>query len=715
MPAPGNVENLTVLEITTTSVKVSWNNTGDSRYRVKWGDEGNTKTDIVMGNIKNITDLTPGFLYTINVTAVASDNLTEGRPATKTVHTRPVKPVNIRVASRSTDNLNINWTLPEGRVDYYSVNISNQNLAYYNTSKTNDTMVIFSGLHPGRLFLITVTAVAGNLTSTSDQFSFATYPKPPQSLIIIYKTISSLQLQWSTFPNMSGAPGISYFITYRPSLNNISSINENIVLDGLQSGTLYNISVKTVGPDQLESTAVSNSTYTLPDMVSNISAIGTTTNMSVSWTKAAGQVSSYFVQLRKNTAPVSNQTTPSNETTQVVFVGLTPGVLYLVEVVTISGPEKSNKSSVSNATFPTPLGSITVNSQTVSSINFTWTSPADMPHHLYNYSVLTANGSYSTQNNWFLLENLVSGSSYDVSVVTVGVLGYRSTAISTTNYTKPQAVMDLMATEVTTSSVTLKWNQSDSKSHYSYEVRVENVSMPELVRTTNSTTITVNGLESGRNYTFTVTTFIASYSKADPVKVFYFTRPYNINDLKALTLNTTAIYLNWTKPYEYKADFKYLVETTGCGNKTNNSTVDNITFSELIPGTKCSFCVTVMAANGIKGNESCIPQYTKPEVVKLSISNNGFNNSVLVSWTKPAGNVEVYRLQLNSSSTNLSRVEQLNFTSTSFLFTNLSAAVLYSAVMIANSGPFYEPSEMVTNATCEYRTLFYIAFVCIKI
>ncbi|MED6257088.1 hypothetical protein ATANTOWER_009842 [Ataeniobius toweri] len=710
MPAPGNVENLTVLEVTTTSVKMSWNNTGDSRYRVNWGDKGNTNTDIVMGNIKTITNLTPGFLYTINVTAVASDNLTEGRPATKTVHTKPeavnslqvtgpVKPVNVRVASRSTDNLNINWTLPEGRVDYYSVNISNQNVSYYNTSKTNDTMVIFSGLHPGRLFLITVTAVAGNLTNTSDQFSFATYPKPPQSLIIIYKTISSLQLQWSTFPIMNGAPGISYFITYQPSLNNISSINESIVLDGLQSGTLYNIRVKTVGPDQLESTAVSNSTYTLPDMVSKILAIGTTTNMSVSWTKAGGQVSSYFVQLWENTAPGSNQTTLSNETTQVEFVGLTPGVLYFVEVVTISGPEKSNKSSVSNATFPTPPASITVNSQTVSSINFTWTSPADMPNHLYNYSVHTANGSYSTQNNWFLLENLLSGSSYNVSVVTVGVLGYRSAAISTTNYTKPQAVMDLMATEVTTSSVTLKWNQSDSKSHYSYEVRVESVSMSELVRTTNSTTITVNGLESGRNYTFTVTTFIASYSKADPVKVFYFTRPYNITDLKVLTLNTTAIYLNWTKPYEYKANFKYLVETTGCGNKTNNSTVDNITFSELIPGTNCNFCVSVMAANGIKGKETCITQYTKPEVVKLSISNNGFNNSVLVSWTKPAGNVEMYRLQLNSSSTNFSRVEQLNFTSTSFLFTNLSAAVLYSAVMIANSGPFYEPSEMVTNAT----------------
>ncbi|MEQ2182770.1 hypothetical protein GOODEAATRI_025668, partial [Goodea atripinnis] len=84
---PGNVGNLTVLEITTTSVKVSWNNTGDSRYQVKWGDERNTSTDIVMGNIKTITGLTPGCLYTINVTAVASDNVTEGRPATKTVHT----------------------------------------------------------------------------------------------------------------------------------------------------------------------------------------------------------------------------------------------------------------------------------------------------------------------------------------------------------------------------------------------------------------------------------------------------------------------------------------------------------------------------------------------------------------------------------------------------------------------------------------------------
>lgn len=86
----------------------------------------------------------------------------------------PEKPGNITVTSRETDYLNISWTLSGGRVDYYEVNISNEELTYLYSITTSVTAVSFINLHPGRLYRIIVTAVAGRFTSTSDQSSIAT-------------------------------------------------------------------------------------------------------------------------------------------------------------------------------------------------------------------------------------------------------------------------------------------------------------------------------------------------------------------------------------------------------------------------------------------------------------------------------------------------------------------------------------------------------------
>lgn len=76
-----------------------------------------------------------------------------------------------------------------------------------------------------------------------------------------------------------------------------------------------------------------------------------------------------------------------------------------------------------------------VASQTVESINFTWPFPEDMNHSQYNFSVSSLNGPLLIQNNWFLLDGLQSGSPYNISVVTVGVQSYESTAVTAINYT----------------------------------------------------------------------------------------------------------------------------------------------------------------------------------------------------------------------------------------------------------------------------------------
>lgn len=88
-----------------------------------------------------------------------------------------------------------------------------------------------------------------------------------------------------------------------------------------------------------------------------------------------------------------------------------------------------------SCSVPNPPGAIMVASQNVTSINFTWPFPEDMNHNHYNFTVSSLKGSILIENNWFLLDNLQSGSPYNISVVTVGMRNSESTAVTATNYT----------------------------------------------------------------------------------------------------------------------------------------------------------------------------------------------------------------------------------------------------------------------------------------
>ncbi|XP_035521032.1 receptor-type tyrosine-protein phosphatase eta isoform X2 [Morone saxatilis] len=870
---PAVVRNLSVTEVTTSSVFLTWTEPqgNASSYIVQWTAPADSLNSTTTNTSFTIEDLTPGFVYNISVIAVASSNI--GERITKTTYTRPEKPVNITVEEQGTTNLNISWTLPKGRVDHYVVNILNEG-----NNKTKVNTAHISGLKPGRVFVITVTAVAGNFSDTSEKSFIATYPTPPGSPTISGRTNSSLRLNWQTPALMEDVPNISYHITYQPEGGEANSTVNNTELSPLSSGTSYNITLETVGPHNLRSTvvfisaftlpnpvlnlkaspksttsvevkwslpqgvqqyykylvqpyntigvlegivtvnsstevpnlepgtgysinvttiaaeniestkeqtfsytmpkAVTNLTvenvsttsirltwlnqsdhkpsysywviayqdgimvqnkstettnytffaltpgkfytfnvftvvegvkstmtttshYTMPEVVSDITAIGSTTNMSVSWTNAIGQVASYTVWLYKESDSqfVKHVLDLSNSTRNTLFMNLTSGVVYCVVVVTKSGPFESNSTSVCNATFPNPPGPIMA-SQTVNSINFTWPQPKDMDHHQYNFSVSTSNRSFLTENNWFLLDNLLSGSPYNITVVTVGVLKYESTEVTAEYYTKPYPVTMLNETEITTDAVTLVWVQPESKPHYSYKVQISNGSI-FASRNVFNTTDTITGLLSGSNYSFIVTTQTKDFTQADPVTVSYFTRPYSIRSLEVETLNTTAIHLNWMEPLEYKNQYTYRVETTGCGYQNNSLTEDSqITVSELTPGSNCTFCVFVRAGNGIEGGASCTSQYTKPEMVQPSISSQGCNSSVWVSWTKPLGKVESYKVYLNISSELFEKhllSSELN--DTMWRFANLSAGMLYSARVITYSGPFNASSGFVTNAT----------------
>lgn len=90
-------------------------------------------------------------------------------------------------------------------------------------------------------------------------------PNPPGSIIVSLKTNSSLLLEWATPDLMEGVPNLSYNVTYRSDGKESQTITTSVKraeLFNLSSGTLYNITLITVGIQNLHSTAVYYSDFT---------------------------------------------------------------------------------------------------------------------------------------------------------------------------------------------------------------------------------------------------------------------------------------------------------------------------------------------------------------------------------------------------------------------------------------------------------------------
>lgn len=86
----------------------------------------------------------------------------------------------------------------------------------------------------------------------------------------------------------------------------------------------------------------------------------------------------------------------------------------------------------------------------------------------------------------------------------------------------PHRVTGLREAEVTTETVTLLWEQQESKPHYSYVVQVSNSDPTTVSNTSHKFT----GLVPGNNYNFTVTTQTADGTSAAPVTLSLFTGTY---------------------------------------------------------------------------------------------------------------------------------------------------------------------------------------------
>ncbi|XP_058857758.1 receptor-type tyrosine-protein phosphatase eta [Acipenser ruthenus] len=709
---PDIISSLSVTSVSTTSISLSWTKPqgNSTSYRVQVQGTGLDRNLTANSESISVTDLTAGSFYTFSVTARAADNLTEGDTVTIIKHTKPDIISSLSVTSVSTTSISLSWTKPQGNSTSYRVQVQGTGLDRNLT--TNSESINVTDLTAGSVYTFSVTARAADNLTEGDTVTITKHTKPDiiSSLSVTSVSTTSISLSW-TKPQGNST---SYRVQVQGTRldRNLTTNSESITVTDLTAGSLYTFSVTARAADNLtEGDTVTITKHTKPEKITTIILVSSepkNSSMLVNWSAPAGNVETYKVNINSSFGDGQTKNVTTN-TTSVQFDGLRAGRIYSATVTTISGPFSEQSGVVQNATYPNAPGSISSDSKTTSSISLSWGSPVSMDPNSFNFSVTYSSNASDrktlvTTSTSVQLSNLQSGTLYNMSVVTNGVMGFQSAAVTQSTSTRPNTVQDLNANSISTTSIELKWGKpQDYKTGYKYRVQAPNSSGGVGFNTVvNSETATVSPLEAGTQYNITVTTLTSDNTDGTSSSIILYTRPTTVTNLMAGALNSTAVNLTWARPADFKPGYSYRLQTTGPAAPQNVMvTVENAIITGLNPGTNFSFSAFTRAADSTtEGDPATTTSYTKPEKIStiILVSSEPKNSSMLVNWSAPAGNVETYEVNINSSFGD-GQTKNVTTKPTSVQFDGLRAGRIYSATVTTISGPFREQSGVVQNAT----------------
>ncbi|KAI1903976.1 hypothetical protein AGOR_G00000940 [Albula goreensis] len=373
-----------------------------------------------------------------------------------------------------------------------------------------------------------------------------------------------------------------------PAVRNQTETAHDATITGLNPGTRCSFTVYPQAKNGIEGEPRSVYQYTKPATVSPaVSNEGTNNTIKVTWTPPRGNVESYKVNLTSEDGD-SPPKKFNSSARSCSFSGLKPGKTYTAVVTTVSGLFAEDSEPVSNATYPNPPGAVQTVSQTTGSISISWDRPPNMETANYSFIISAQphlTGENRTSENSYILENLISGTPYNISVVTEGPMGYRSTAVTAQIYTRPESVQNLQEASTTVDNINIKWNKPvGHKQGYSYNVVAWNSSEFEFEnKTTQKLTYRLTKLVPGTRYNFSVTTQTSDGTTGSPVDFSTCTDAFPVSDVICEGPNRTEAKLSLTWDNPHGSNEGFIIEWSATGNITMSTCKDpcNYTINEL--------------------------------------------------------------------------------------------------------------------------------------
>uniref|UniRef100_A0A4W3I2U0 protein-tyrosine-phosphatase n=1 Tax=Callorhinchus milii TaxID=7868 RepID=A0A4W3I2U0_CALMI len=252
---------------------------------------------------------------------------------------------------------------------------------------------------------------------------FPPVPSLPGPIKVLSVNTSAISLTWGEPANMT-AGTYNFNVTSRSHASdaqNLTAINNSIVIDHLTAGTEYNISVATIGANSLQSNFLSVTQYTEPEQIpiSNMTVEnqGSTNSLKVTWHTPPGNVENYtiHVQDHRNLSAYDRTFTVFPPNTSYTIINLQPGRCYTITVATNSGPHSIASEPVSGCTKPNPVTNVQVTDINSTSVKLQWDEPLGADTS-YTYRVQTEGYNQSGPKLTVTVPQLKPGKNFAFSV-----------------------------------------------------------------------------------------------------------------------------------------------------------------------------------------------------------------------------------------------------------------------------------------------------------
>ncbi|KAK1152055.1 receptor-type tyrosine-protein phosphatase H-like [Acipenser oxyrinchus oxyrinchus] len=381
LPLP--VSDVKVLPNSTTELHVSWSipsgsNTG---FIISYNQtNAEPKTVNPDQDSVTLTDLTPGTVY--EVTVKTESNGKESSPVSSTGITYPSPVSDITVTSKSTNEINYHWTVPNNtRVAQYHYNVTLVNVALSSTQNNNYTA---NELKPGEQYTVCIESVTPEHTSsTSTCLSTYTNPNAPVNLTSSEGTTTT-HVSWSAPSSDVNYQDYTYLLSWSSSnrLSGLKVINETSAsLNNLIPGSLYSVSVRSqIGDAQSVGESQSILTDPLPPTHLLVSA-ESDTGAVLEWGDPASGGYSGFQIFYSDTNSSTAMNSVNQDVRQFKLTNLTPGEFYNISLRSFKTEASTRKNSTEKKrnfqTVPAQVSSLQCSAVSGGySLSLDWGNPA---------------------------------------------------------------------------------------------------------------------------------------------------------------------------------------------------------------------------------------------------------------------------------------------------------------------------------------------------
>ncbi|XP_067101530.1 receptor-type tyrosine-protein phosphatase H-like isoform X1 [Osmerus mordax] len=407
---------------------------------------------------------------------------------------------------------------------------------------------------PSPTTLSTLATTAATTTTPPTTTTVApTTPTPLPSNVaginVTERTETSVTLQWNIVENSKGynlSVGDQPEVFIPPVSEGTS---QTYTVPSLSAGTRYNLTLFTVGVDDLRSYGFNLSASTIP---SNVAGINVTkrieTSMTLQWNivkNSKGYNLSVGDQPEVFIPPVSEGTSQTY-----TVPSLSAGTRYNLTLFTVGVDDlRSYGFNLSASTIPSNVAGINVTKRIETSMTLQWNIVENSKG--YNLSVgdqpevfipPVSEGTSQT----YTVPSLSAGTRYNLTLFTVGVDDLRSYGTKLSASTIPSNVAGINVTKRIETSMTLQWNIVENSKGYNLSVGDQpEVFIPPVSEGT-SQTYTVLSLSAGTRYNLTLFTVGVDDLRSYGFNLSASTSPVNVaGGVQVTARSETTLTLQW--------------------------------------------------------------------------------------------------------------------------------------------------------------------------